>query len=306
MDLKDAETTSLRAAPPASLPPQLPPLPEWPAVGERILDGATTYRERTYKVALGYRPLTLDLHVPDGTGPFPVAVYAHGGGFMLGTPVMGEWRMLLAMGIAVASIRYRLRDEAKHPEPLSDIVAAAGWVRAHAEEFGLDNGCVIGVGSSAGAYLVDTAALRFDVDGEPYASGATNLFSAVISFYAPTDFLALADDAPADVLEQPGGPSSTESLYLGYVPSSRPGDAAEAAIAANARSDAPPFLILHGDADTRVGVGQAYRLTRALHEAGACAELHILSGAQHGDPRFMTPESTAVVEAFLTAQLFDR
>ena len=55
-----------------------------------------------------------------------------------------------------------------------------------------------------------------------------------------------------------------------------------------------------------MGAGQAYRLTRALHEPGALTELHILSGAQHGDPKFMTPESTAVVEAFLTAQLFDR
>jgi hypothetical protein len=36
------------------------------------------------------------------------------------------------------------------------------------------------------------------------------------------------------------------------------------------------------------------------------AELHIVGGAQHGDPKFMAPESTAVVEAFLRATLFDR
>lgn len=277
----------------------MPTMPEWPAVGQRLIEGATTYRERTYRIVLGYRPLTLDLHVPDGDGPFPVAVYAHGGGFMVGTPVMGEWRPLLRMGIAVASIRYRLRAEAQHPYPAHDIAAAASWVRDHADEFQLDASRLIGVGSSAGAYLVDFAALALNREGENRKEGDANIFDAVISFYAPTDYLAIVEDAPDNAMEQPGTPTASESLYLGYVPSTRPDEAAAAALSSHVRADAPPFLVLHGDADTRVGVGQARRFYAALQDGGADARLIIVEGAQHIDPKFTDPSIVDAVSQFL-------
>jgi acetyl esterase/lipase len=288
------------------LPFAIPALPEWPVVGQRFLDGATSYRELTYNLVLGYRPLTLDLHVPDGDGPFPVAVYAHAGGFFLGTPVMGEWRHLLDAGIAVASIRYRLRSEVKHPGPVEDVVAATVWVREHAAEYNLDSSRVLGVGSSAGAYLIDFAALTYGADGQPYADGSKNLFEAVVSYYAPTDFIALPEDSPEDVMEVAGTPQASESQYLGYVPAERPDDAAAAVLGNRARNDAPPFLILHGDADTRVGVGQARRFDRALYEAGAQSQLIIVPGAQHGDPLLSTPDLIRKVHDFLHAALSDQ
>jgi dipeptidyl aminopeptidase/acylaminoacyl peptidase len=48
-----------------------------------------------------------------------------------------------------------------------------------------------------------------------------------------------------------------------------------------------PLLVLHGDADPVVGVGQSERLVRAITEAGGRAELHVYEGEGHG---FRAPE----------------
>jgi acetyl esterase/lipase len=287
----------------AAAPPALPQLPEWPLVGQRLLPNVTSYLGRIYSVIPGFRSLTLDLHVPDGEGPFPVATYASGGGFMINSTVMGEWQPLLAAGYAVASITYRLRGEVQHPGSVDDIVAAATWVRQHAAEFDLDASRIIGTASSAGAYLTDYAALTRDAAGNPWQTGSEPLFAAVVSFYAVTDFAALGEDEHDEVLEPAGTPSSTETQYLGYIPSQRPVDAAAAALGAHARSDAPPFLILHGDDDRRVGVGQALRFAEALTAAGATPTVVIVPGADHGTPEFTSPEVVAAVTGFLATTL---
>lgn len=286
-------------ATPIALPTTPPQLPEWPALGQTLLPGVTSYLGRIYSTQFGYRSLTLDLHVPDGDGPFPVALYASGGGFMIGSTVIGEWQPLLQNGYAVVTINYRLYAEANHPVPTGDIVAAAQWIRAHAHEFNLDASRLVGVASSAGAYLVNFATLTRDASGAEWAPGAEPLFSAVVSFYAPTDFAALGEDSRPDVMEEPGTATSSETRYLGYITTDRPQEAALAALGVHARADAPPFLILHGDADRRVGVGQARRFAQALEEVGAPIHLLIVPGADHASPAFTSPAVIEAVVSFL-------
>ncbi|MCK2215707.1 S9 family peptidase [Actinomadura sp. ATCC 31491] len=45
--------------------------------------------------------------------------------------------------------------------------------------------------------------------------------------------------------------------------------------------DAPPFLLLHGTADTRVPAAQSARLAEALRAAGARADLRPVPDADH-------------------------
>jgi dipeptidyl aminopeptidase/acylaminoacyl peptidase len=52
------------------------------------------------------------------------------------------------------------------------------------------------------------------------------------------------------------------------------------------RKDLPPVLTVQGSRDTTVPVEQNQRLTRALKDAGADAEMHLVEGAGHG---FTTP-----------------
>src|ERR1700722_11000879 len=67
----------------------------------------------------GGRPVLLDLHVPDGPGPFPAAILIHGGGFDEGsksTNVKPLFEPLANAGFAWFSIDYRLAPQFHFPE----------------------------------------------------------------------------------------------------------------------------------------------------------------------------------------------
>src|SRR2546423_9329498 len=76
---------------------------------------AETLRDIEY-ARVGNKSLKLDLHVPDGAGPFPVIVWVHGGGWSSGDKALSASSPQIrqtARGYAVASINYRLSQEAK-------------------------------------------------------------------------------------------------------------------------------------------------------------------------------------------------
>jgi acetyl esterase/lipase len=80
-----------------------------------------------------------------------------GGAFFFGSkegfPVEPVPVHLLLEGYAVASINYRLSSEAVFPAQLEDCKAAVRWLRAHADEFGIDPNRIGVWGASAGGNL---------------------------------------------------------------------------------------------------------------------------------------------------------
>ena len=273
-------------------------------IPQTIFQGVVSYLNVQFAAPLGYRPLTLDLHVPHGADEaVPVAVYGHGGGFLTGTKSMGPWKFLLDAGIAVAAVDYRLSGEARFPEPVHDVAAAVRWVRTNASTYGLDADRIIGFGSSAGGYLVGAVALAAGDQALLGSLGPTPdqsaALSAVIDHYAPTDFVHIDEDAPADVLEISNAPGTSASLFLGFIPVDDPERAEVATLATYAAPSAPPFLIFHGNDDHRVGAGQSRRLRDALVNAGAAAELVIIAGADHGSPEFDQPDVQSRTLEFL-------
>src|SRR5213078_543255 len=83
----------------------------------------------------GGKPLLLDLHVPDGAGPFPAAILIHGGGFDEGSkstnprPLM---QPLADAGFAWFSMDYRLAPAAHLKEGYEDVQSAIKWLKANA------------------------------------------------------------------------------------------------------------------------------------------------------------------------------
>ncbi|MFJ8795870.1 alpha/beta hydrolase fold domain-containing protein [Streptomyces sp. NPDC102462] len=71
------------------------------------------------------------------------------------------WAFLEA-GFVVASVDYRLSGECRFPEPVHDLAAAVRRVRANAAEHGLDPDRIVGLGPSAGGYLVSAIGLAPD------------------------------------------------------------------------------------------------------------------------------------------------
>src|SRR3982074_793783 len=70
------------------------------------------------------KPVLLDLHVPDGPGPFPAAILVHGGGFDEGsksTNTKPLFEPLANAGFAWFSIDYRLAPQAQFPQANEDL-----------------------------------------------------------------------------------------------------------------------------------------------------------------------------------------
>ena len=167
-------------------------------------------QDLVYGKVLGYRPLELDLYLPQTEGSAPVIVHVHGGGWRRGSrreplPVLGAdfYDSLTAQGFAVAAIDYRLSGEARFPAPLEDVRTAIGWVRDHAASYGLNAGRVFGWGDSSGGHLALLAALT-----------GTKV-QGVVAWFPVTDLEGLLSDvADAGGVRDPG-PQSREAQFLG-------------------------------------------------------------------------------------------
>jgi acetyl esterase/lipase len=90
-----------------------------------------SFPDLVYSIQPGFRPLRLDLYKPrrsaQSSAGFPLVVYVHGGGWQSGhtrhAGAFADWPAVLALlaskGYAVASIEYRLSNEATADSPVS-------------------------------------------------------------------------------------------------------------------------------------------------------------------------------------------
>lgn len=113
-------------------------------------------------IADARREHLLDVYRPRGrTGPLPVVLYVHGGGFRI-LSKDSHWVMGLVFaraGYVVFNISYRLAPRDPFPAGLQDVASAYTWVLDHAHEYGGDPSRLVIAGESAGANLVTAATL---------------------------------------------------------------------------------------------------------------------------------------------------
>ncbi|TCJ37276.1 S9 family peptidase [Parafrankia sp. BMG5.11] len=145
-----------------------------------------------------------DLRLPEGTGPFPLAMIFHGGCWKTGIadrrymePLATRWQQL---GIATLNVDYReVGDGGGWPGSFGDWSDAEGLLRGLAEDPRLDLSRLTFVGHSAGALPAQWLAAAQGVDGPLGNRPATSGASAIV-FDGPAD-LAL-DQPPFDALCQ--------------------------------------------------------------------------------------------------------
>lgn len=281
----------------------------WQSRPVRVIEGATSYLGIKYAIPVGWRPLTLDLHLPrHRIQNTPVVVYAHGGSFIGGAREMGPWASLPGKGIAVATIDYRLSGEVHYPEPIEDVLAAIRWIRANSHQYGLDPHRIAGWGSSAGGYLMARAAFA---DGRPQGRPVGNhavsaRLSAVVLHYPVTDFSTILDDAFEPTAESQDSVVDVVSQFFGFPMADDPNVVAQAslAVAVSAASWRPPLHISHGDADHRCGLEQSRRLHHAVRAMGGDCALHVIADADHAEPIFNAPSVVDPALDFLQAIWF--
>jgi acetyl esterase/lipase len=256
---------------------------------------------------------TLDLYLPasDGASAAPVVVLIHGGAFRMGDSGMEAQlaQTLVEQGFAVAAVNYRLSGEALYPAGAQDVKAAVRWLRANAEEYGLDSDRFAAWGQSAGGWMASMLGVTgdqatiFDDDSLGNAE-QSDAVQAVVSWYGPVDF-ATMDEQAAEVTacggqsQVHGTADSPESQWLGEaVDSSDQTASTDLTSYLASASSIPAFSLAHGDADCNVPAGQAQQLQDALDAAGATSTLTILPGAGHADPVFDQTQTEPTI-AFL-------
>ncbi|MEI8064734.1 MAG: alpha/beta hydrolase, partial [Verrucomicrobiota bacterium] len=97
---------------------------------------------------------TFDLWKAPAAAPTPLVVFIHGGGFSSGSKEDLSGALLtglLAKGISVMAVNYRLTPETFFPGHYLDCARAIQFARLHAHEWNLDPRRVGATGGSAGA-----------------------------------------------------------------------------------------------------------------------------------------------------------
>jgi acetyl esterase/lipase len=200
---------------------------------------------------------------------------------------------LAARGWVCVSIDYRLSPRATFPDHLIDVKRAMAWVRTHVHEHGGDPAFVAITGGSAGGHLAALAALTSDdASYQPGFESADTSVAACVPCYGVYDLLdregtwrhrGLARLMERHVLKTSVAADARAFQRASPVDRVHPG--------------APPFLIVHGDADSMVPVAQARLFRKALVAAGATRVGYAeIPGAQHAFDLFHSLRSALVVD----------
>lgn len=145
-------------------------------LNERLLSVEESERDpvdriRDLEISGPDSPIPIRVYEPDTTGPRPVFVYFHGGGWVCGTSDSHDHlcRAIATAGeCTVVSVDYRLAPEYPFPAALQDCYAATEWVHVHSDIIGADADRLVIGGSSSGGNLAAGVALRArDMDGPP-------------------------------------------------------------------------------------------------------------------------------------------
>lgn len=248
----------------------------------------------SYSIKLGFRPLELELFVPESDTPVPLIVWIHGGGYAGGTrkeeaPWIEQANYVaksIDRGFAIARIDYRLGKESSFPAAVHDAHAALRWLAKFSSQLNLDVSRTVVWGASAGAHL---AALTVNTFGDTYFEGNDGAESieglkviGLVDWFGAMDLNSIVrpmDGKDASLPEIARFPP--EYFNLGEDRWLSQEWRAKASPTRYISENTPPTLIVHGDADTMVPIQQSHELMAKLTEVGIPHELVIIPGAEH-------------------------
>ncbi|MFL7794623.1 MAG: alpha/beta hydrolase fold domain-containing protein [Anaerolineae bacterium] len=252
-------------------------------LNQQLAEGVEIVRDVVY-AQIGDRALAMDLYWHPGAGePEPLVVWVHGGAWMSGDKTwMPPVSYLLDNGFAMASIDYRLSQEALFPAQIEDCKAAIRWLRANAARYNLNPDRVGAWGESAGGHLVALLGTAGGVAAWDQQGGNREYSSrvqAVCDWFGPSDLLQMGVMKSGLDHDAPDAP---EALLIGGPVQENKEKASQANPITYITPESPPFFIIHGAQDDVVPLGQSELLHRALVEAGLDSTLMIIPGMGHG------------------------
>jgi len=269
-------------------------LAERPVVARQRI---TVDRNLVFRRVAG-KELKLDVYRPRDPGHRrPAILQIHGGAWVIGDkreqgiPLL---KYLASHGWVGFNANYRLSPGATFPDHLVDLKAALAWIRAHADEYGVDPGFVVVTGGSAGGHLTALMALTAnDPTYQPGFEQADTSVQAAVPFYGVYDLTDRNHTMPPEFQRW-----ITQPLVVKAFIDEEPERFAAASPMDQIRPDAPPFLIVHGDKDTLAPVEDARDFARRLTEVSTSAVIYVeLRGAEHAFDVFGSPRTRRMVAA---------
>jgi acetyl esterase/lipase len=204
----------------------------------------------------------LDVYAPPGAVGLPVIVFIYGGSWNSGSKndYAFAGAALASSGFVSVIPDYRLVPQVRFPDFVEDCAAAVRWAADHAAEYGGDASRIVLVGHSAGAYNVMMLAL--DAHYLRDAGVDASAVRGAIGLAGPYDFLPFDVNATRDAFGAAPDSALTQPVHF-------------------ARADAPPLLLLWGEADTTVGQRNLRGLDAAIRATGGRVETKTYPGVDH-------------------------
>lgn len=216
------------------------------------------------------KKLALDLFLPEEAPdkPVPCIVCIHGGGWQVNRRVWFEpfAQYLASGGFAAVTIDYRMLPAVKIIDCVYDSKAAVRWVRANAEQYGIDPNRIGVIGASAGAHLATLLATTADVPEMEGKGGNQNVSSAV---QAVTGIAT-----PAFNIEKSARFAEEFAIPIDEIKRISPYE--------NVSSNSAPLYLIHGTVDETVKPHNSRDLYDKYKAVGAHAEIKWIPDEDHG------------------------
>jgi acetyl esterase/lipase len=220
----------------------------------------------THSVAYGPDPRqTLDIYVPKNAGDHaPVIIFFYGGTWQTGSKddYLFAAQGLTRSGAIVIVPDYRLWPQVTFPGFIEDGAAATAWVAQNIARWHGDPKSIFVAGHSAGAYIALMLALDRDYLDKVGVPGSR--LAGAIGLSGPYDFLPLTRPDVKRIFEVVPDLAVTQPIHY-------------------ARADAPPLLLITGDADHTVEPSNTEHLADRMRAVGGHVEDRVYHGLDHID-----------------------
>jgi acetyl esterase len=221
--------------------------------------------------------ISIRIYTPEGEGPFPLFVYYHGGGWVLGDLETSDasCRMIAnRTGHIVVSVDYRLSPEYKFPIPVQDSYAALEWVYENAASLNGSASKIVVGGDSAGGNLATVVSMMALDQNRPQ-------ISAQVLIYPVTDLGY--NTASYEEFQQGFGLDKDLMIWFGnhYIKDeSDQKNKYAAPLLAEDVSNLPQALVITAECDVLRDEGLAY--AKRLKDAGVTVDAICETGLVHG------------------------
>ena len=206
-------------------------------------------------------------------GKRPMMMVFPGGGYSFCSDTEAEPIALAYMneGFSTCILRYSVRHDISEPGlgdlPLSEAIGAVKYVRAHAEEWNIDENKISVIGFSAGGHLAASLGVHWNDTARIPSAGEAARPNGIILSYPVITGGRLTHRGSIEKLTGVDGYSDEDGKYD---------------VSAFVNEDTPPMFIWHTYEDNAVPVENSLMMAMAMRKANRPCALHIFTKGQHG------------------------